>query len=197
MVGHAIMMEIMVMKAVYATGQENRTADKERRPIEPRVPPRVRFGVRIQVDRLWRQRVDLLRQSRRIQRDLPVSIRLLARLPGGLSRLSFNRDLRGELAAILKGRLCWDKCSVRRAWWNLPGTPRQDQHHCDSQKGMRTSISRTGGDSVVHLQGDTAYSRSRSDAMESNWLAVPTATSRSKPEPFTRSKPGRRESRRR
>ena len=103
LMGPAIVMEVMVM--VETTGQEDRTADKQR-PIEPRVPPVVRLGVGIQIDRLWRQCVNLLRQSRRIQYDLPASIGLLAGLSDGLSRLPFNRDLRGELAAILKGRLC-------------------------------------------------------------------------------------------
>jgi hypothetical protein len=139
MVGRAIVMEIMVM--VKTMGQEDRTADKQR-PIEPRIPPVIWLGVGIQIDRLWRQRVDLLRQSRRIQRDLPAAIGLLARLPDGLSRLPFNRDLRGELAAILKGPLCWDECCVWRARGNLPGTARQYQRYCDTQKGMRTSISR-------------------------------------------------------
>jgi hypothetical protein len=143
MVGRTIVMETMVMGTVKTTGQEDRTADKQRRPIEPRVPPVVWLGVGIQVDRLWRQRVDLLRQSRCIQRDLPAAIGLLARLPDGLSRLPLNRDLRGELAAILKGRLYRDECCVRRARGNLPDTARQDQHHCDTQKGMRTSISRS------------------------------------------------------
>ena len=143
MVGPAIVMEIMAMETV-TIGQEYRTADKQR-PIEPRVPPIVRLGVGIQIDGLWRQRVDLLRQSRRIQRDLPAPIRLLARLPDGLSPLAFNRHLCGEVAAILKGDLCWDECCVRRARGNLPGTARQDRHHCDTQKGMRTSISRNEG----------------------------------------------------
>ena len=131
MMGRAIVMEIMVMAKTM--GQEDRTADKQR-PIEPRVPPVGCLGVGIQIDRLWRQRVDLLRQAGRIQRDLPAAIGLLTGLPDGLSRLPFNRDLRGELAAIPKGRLCWDECCVRRARGNLPDTPRQDQHHCDTQK---------------------------------------------------------------
>ena len=142
LVRRAIVMEIMVMETVKSARQKNRTADKEQRPIEPGVPPVVWLGVGIQIDRLWRQRVDLLRQSRRIQRDLPAAIGLLARLPDGLSRLPFNRDLRGELAAILKGPLCWDECCVWRARGNLPGTARQYQRYCDTQKGMRTSISR-------------------------------------------------------
>ena len=125
MVGPAIVMEMMV--TVKTTGQEDRTADKQR-PIEPRVPPVVWLGVGIQIDRLWRQRVDLLRQAGRIQRDLPAAIGLLAGLSDGLSRLPFNRDLRGELAAILKGHLRWDECCVRRARGNRPDTARQDQH---------------------------------------------------------------------
>ena len=129
MVGSAIVMEMMMM--VKTMGQEDRTADKQR-PIEPRVPPVVRRGVGIQRDRLWRQGVDLLRQSRCIQRDLPTPIRPLARLADSLSRLPFNRDLRGELAAILKGHLCWDECCVRRAWGDLSRTTRQDQHHCNT-----------------------------------------------------------------
>ena len=132
-------MEMMVM--VKTTGQEDGAADKQR-PIEPWVPPVVWLGVGIQIDRLWRQRVDLLRQAGRIQSDLPAAIGLLAGLSYGLSRLPVNRDLRGELAAILKGRLCWGECCVRRTQGNLPDTARQDQQHCDTQKGMRTSISR-------------------------------------------------------
>jgi len=126
LVGRAIVMEMMMM--VKTMGQENGTADKEQRPIEPRVPPVVWLGVGIQIDRLLRQRVDLLRQAGRIQRDLPAAIGLLAGLSDGLSRLPFNRDLRGELAAILKGHLRWDECCVRRARGNRPDTARQDQH---------------------------------------------------------------------
>ena len=155
LMGPAIVMEVMVM--VKTTGQEDGTADKQR-PIEPRVPPVVRLGVGIQIDRLWRQCVDLLRQAGRIQCDLPAAIGLLAGLSDGLSRLPFNRDLRGELAAILKGRLCWGECCVRRTQGNLPDTARQDQHHCDTQKGMRTSISRRRDlvviyKSPLHTQG--------------------------------------------
>jgi len=128
-------MEAMVMGT---TDQDDRTAD----PIEPRVPPVVRLGVGIEGDHLWRQRVDLLRQSRRIHRDLPAAIGLSARLPDGLSGLPSNRDLRGEIAAILKGRLCWNECCVRRAWGDLPDTARQDQQNCDTQKGMRILLSR-------------------------------------------------------
>jgi hypothetical protein len=130
MVGRAIVMEMMMM--VKTMGQENRTTDKEQRPIEPRVPPVVWLGVGIQRDGLRRQCVDLLRQAGRIQRDLPAPIWLLARLADGLSGLPLNRDLRGELAAILKGHLRWDDCCVRRARGNRPGTPCQDQHYCDS-----------------------------------------------------------------
>src|SRR5437016_1291313 len=96
----------MVMEAVKTVGQENRTANKERWPIEQGIPV-VLLGIGIQTDRLWRQRIDLLRQAGRIQRDLPAAIRLPARLPNGLSRLSFDRHLHGELAAILKGHLGW------------------------------------------------------------------------------------------
>jgi hypothetical protein len=142
MVGRAIVMEMMMMM-VKTTSQENGTAYKEQRPIEPRVPPVVWLRVGIQIDRLWRQRIDLLRQAGRVQYDLPGAIRLLARLADGLSRLPFNRDLRGELAAILKGHLRWDDCCVRRARGNRPGTTRQDQYYCDTQKGTRTSISCT------------------------------------------------------
>jgi hypothetical protein len=134
-------MEMMAMETVKAISHEYRIADKQR-PVEPRVPPVVRLGVGIQVHGLWRQRVDLLRQSRRIQRDLPTSIWLQARLSNGLSRLPFNRDLRGELAAVLKGRPYWRECRVRQARGNLPGTARQDQQHRDTQKGVRTSTSR-------------------------------------------------------
>ena len=132
MVGGAIVMEMMMV--VKTRGQEDRTADKPQRPIEPRVPPVVRLGVGVQRDGLRRQRVDLLRQAGRIERDLPAAIGLLAHLAHGLSRLPVNRDLRGELAAILKGHL---RC-VRRARVYRPGTPRQDQHYCDTQKGTRT-----------------------------------------------------------
>ena len=72
---------VMETPPVKTMGQENRTADKEQRPIEPRIPPVVWLGVGVQIDRLGRQRIDLLRQSRRIQRDLPAAIRLLARWP--------------------------------------------------------------------------------------------------------------------
>jgi hypothetical protein len=142
-------METMVMETVKTMGQKNRTADKEQRPIEPGVPPVVWLGVGIQIDRLWRQRIDLLRQSRRVQHDLPAPISLRAHLADGLSQLPFNRDLRGELAAILKfaprrtlGQLCLDGRRVRRVRHGLPHTPHQDQHYCDTQKGTRTSISR-------------------------------------------------------
>jgi hypothetical protein len=74
LVGRAIVMETIVMETVKTMGQKNRTADKEQRPIEPRVPPVVWLGVGIQIDRLWRQRIDLLRQARRIQHDLPAPI---------------------------------------------------------------------------------------------------------------------------
>src|ERR1700704_3875054 len=112
--GKATMVEpIMVMEMVKTMGEENRTADKERRPIEPGIPPVVWLGVRIQIGRLWRQRVDLLRQAGRILRDLPAAIPLPARLPDGLLRLSSNHHLRGERAAIVRfalrltlGHLC-------------------------------------------------------------------------------------------
>jgi hypothetical protein len=101
--GKATVVEpIMVMEMVKTTGEENRTADKKRRPIEPGIPPVVWHGVRIQIDRLWRQRVDLLRQAGRILRDPPAAIRLLARLPDGLLRLSSDHHLHGELVAILR-----------------------------------------------------------------------------------------------
>jgi hypothetical protein len=132
-------MENMVM--VDATGQEDRTADKHW-PIEPGVPPVGWLGVGIQRDRLGWQRVDLLRQAGRVQRDLPAAVGLLARLTDGLLLLSFNRDRRGELAASPKGRLRWDECGVGRTRGNGPDTARQDQYQCDAQKGMRTSISR-------------------------------------------------------
>src|SRR4051794_39565711 len=96
----AVMEPIMVMETVKTMEQENRTAGKERRPIDPGIPPVVWVGVRIQIDRLRGQRVDLLRQSGRILRDLPAAIRQLAHLPDGLLRLSSNRHLRSELAAI-------------------------------------------------------------------------------------------------
>ena len=101
MMGGAIVVEIMAMKTVKPIGQEYRTAGKQR-PIEPRVPPVVRLGISGWMDGLWRQGVDLLRQSGRIQRDLPTSIRLLARLSDGLSLLPLNRDRHCELAAVLK-----------------------------------------------------------------------------------------------
>jgi hypothetical protein len=135
--GPAIVMESMVIETV-TMGQENRASDKEQRPIEPRIPVVL---LRIQTDRLWRQRVGLLRQAGRVQRDLPVAIRLLACLPDGLSLLAFNRHLHGELAAILKRRLCWDECHIRRVRGNLSSTSLQDEHHYERQKGKRTSIS--------------------------------------------------------
>src|SRR5882762_6868092 len=131
----ALMEPIMVMEMVKTMGEENRTADKERRPIEPGIPPVVWLGVRIQIDRLWRQRVDLLRQAGRILGDLPAAIRLLARLPDGLLRLSSNHHLRGELVAILRfalrlalGHLCLGGRWVRRARRDLRRTACQDQH---------------------------------------------------------------------
>lgn len=139
MVGRAIVTEIMVMSKTM--GQEDRPADKQR-PIEPGVPPVGWLGVRRQIDRLWRQRVDLLRQAGRVQRDLPAAIGLLARLTDGLLLLSFNHDRRGKLAASPKGHLRWDECCLGRARGDRPDTARQDQHQCDTQKGMRTSISR-------------------------------------------------------
>ncbi|MGZ5861468.1 MAG: hypothetical protein ACXWI5_11650, partial [Croceibacterium sp.] len=149
-VGKATVVEpIVVMDMVKTMGEENRTADKKRRPIEPGIPPVVWLGVRIQIDRLWRQRVDLLRQAGRILRDPPAAIRLLARLPDGLLRLSSDHHLHGELAAILAvalrltlGRLHLGKRRVCRARRDLGRARRQGQHHCDSQKGMRISISR-------------------------------------------------------
>src|SRR5262245_21277443 len=141
MTGLTMMTEISAMETLNATIHEYRIADKQR-PIEPGVPPVVRLRVGIQIHGLGRHRVDLLRQSRRIQPDLPTPVWLLARLSDGLSWLPFNRDLHGELAAVLKGRLCWDECCVQRARGNLPDTARQDQHHCDTQKGVRTSASR-------------------------------------------------------
>jgi hypothetical protein len=101
----ALVEPIMVVEMVKTMGEENRAADKERRPIEPGIPPVVWLGVRIQIDRLWRQRVDLLRQTGRILRDPPAAIRLLARLPDGLLRLSSNHHLHGELVAILRSAL--------------------------------------------------------------------------------------------
>src|SRR5258707_14908734 len=104
--GKATMVEaIMVMEMVKTMGKENRTAGKKRRPIEPGIPPVVWLGVRRQIDRLWRQRVDLLRQTGRILRDPPAAIRLLARLPRGLLRLPSDPHLPGELAAILRSPL--------------------------------------------------------------------------------------------
>jgi hypothetical protein len=148
--GKATMVEpIMVMDMVKTMGQENRTADKKRRPIEPGIPPVVWLGVRIQMDRLWRQHVDLLRQAGRILRDPPAAIRLLARLPDGLLRLPSNHHLHGELVAILRfalrltsGHLCLGRRRVCRARRDLRRARRQDQHPCDTQKGTRISISR-------------------------------------------------------
>jgi len=45
---------IMVMEMVKTMDEENRTADKGRRPIEPGIPPIVWLSIRIQIDRLWR-----------------------------------------------------------------------------------------------------------------------------------------------
>jgi hypothetical protein len=142
---------IMVMEMVKTMGEENRTAGKKRRPIEPGIPPVVWLGVRRQIDRLWRQRVDLLRQAGRILRDPPAAVRLLARLPNGLLRLPSNHHLHGELAAIRRsalwltlGHLCLVGRWVCRARRDLRRTRRQDQHPCDTQKGTRISISRNG-----------------------------------------------------
>ena len=150
----ALVTDTMVMEAVKTMDQKNRTADKERRPIEQGIPVWLGVGIQgvgigIQTDRLGRQRVDLLRQAGRIQRDLPAAIELLARYPGGVLRLPSNRHLRGEVAAILNvalrcslGHLCWAGRCVHCARRDLPRTPRQDRQCRDTQKGTRTSISR-------------------------------------------------------
>ena len=129
MVKAATVEPMKVMEMVETTEEEDRPPDKGR-PIEPGIP--VWLGVLIQMDRLRRQYVDLLRQAGRILGDPPAAIGLLARPTDGLLLLSSNRHRRGELAAILKGRLRWDDCCVRRARGNRPGTPCQDQHYCDS-----------------------------------------------------------------
>ena len=107
------MMEPVVVEMMKAIGEEDRSTDKERWPIEPGVPI-VRVGVRIDIDRLRRQCVDLLRRTGRILRDPPSAIRLLAGLPDSLLRLSSDHHLSGELTAILRialrcglGHLCW------------------------------------------------------------------------------------------
>lgn len=137
MVGRAIVPETMMVKA---RGQEDRATDKPR-PIEPGVPPVGWLGIRIRIDRLWRQRVNLLRQAGRVQRNLPTAIGLLARLTGGLLLLSFNHDLHGELAASPEGHLRRGECSIGRARGNRADTARQEQRQRGTQKGMRTSIS--------------------------------------------------------
>jgi len=133
----AAVLETMMVKA---RGQEDRATDKPR-PIEPGVPPVGWLGIRIRIDRLWRQRVNLLRQAGRVQRNLPTAIGLLARLTGGLLLLPFNHDLHGELAASPEGHLRRGKCSIGRARRNRADTARQEQRQCGTQKGMRTSIS--------------------------------------------------------
>ena len=133
-----VVMEMMVM--ANTVGQEDRTADKKR-PIEPGVP-RVEWLGWIRINRLWRQRVDLLRQAGRVHRDLPAAVGLLARLTDGLLLAPFNGDRCGELAASPGSKLRWDERRVRRAWGNWPAAGRQDRHQGDTQKGMRTSISR-------------------------------------------------------
>src|SRR5436190_21955914 len=112
-VGGTMVRPAMVMETV-TMGQENRTTDKGQRPVQPRVPI-VLLGIGIQ--RLRRQRVDLLRQTGGVQRYLPTAIRLPTRLPDGVFWLAFNRHLHRELATVLEG---WDECSVRRARGNLP-----------------------------------------------------------------------------
>src|SRR3954467_5524319 len=95
--GSAVVRAAMVVEMV-TMDQENRTAHKVRWPVEQGIPiilPRVR----IQTERLRRQDVDLLRQARRIQRDLLAAIRLPARLPNGLSLLAFHRHVDGLVAA--------------------------------------------------------------------------------------------------
>src|SRR5262245_41153845 len=133
----AVLLEMMAMEMANTTGHEYRTVDKPW-PIEPGVSPVVRLWVGHLIHGRWRgrrrQRVDLLRQSRRIQSDLPAPVQLLARLSDGLSRLPFNRDPRGEVAAILKVRLRRHERGVRHARGSLPGTGRQDGHHGDTQK---------------------------------------------------------------
>ena len=152
----------VVMEVVKAMGHENGTADEERWPTEQGIPV-VLPGVGIQADRLRRQRVDLLRQAGRIHRDLPGAIRPLTRLPDALLRLSCNHHLHGELAAIPKsipgrcqGHLCLGECRVRRGRRDLSLTPRQDQHRCGTQKGMRTSSScNTPQGSMTRLSPET------------------------------------------
>src|SRR5690242_11205936 len=98
MVKAATMESMKVMEMVEATGEEDRPPDKGR-PIEPGIP--VWLGVLIQMDRLRRQRVDLLRQAGRILGDPPAAIGLLACPPGGLLLLSSNRHRGAEFAAVL------------------------------------------------------------------------------------------------
>jgi hypothetical protein len=43
----ATMVEPVMVETVKTMGEENRTADKDRRPIEPGIPPVVWLGVRI------------------------------------------------------------------------------------------------------------------------------------------------------
>ena len=132
----AAMIRAATVMETVTLGQENRTSDKEQRPVEPRVPV-ILLGIRVQADRLWRQRVDLLRQTGSIQRYLATAMRLPTRLPDGLLFLALNRHLHGELAAILKS---WDECSVRCVRGNLPDAPRHDRHHADTQRDAHINL---------------------------------------------------------
>ena len=133
-----VVMEMMVMADT--VGQEDRTADKKR-PIEPGIPPVEWLGVGIGINRLWRQRIDLLRQAGRVQRDLPAAVGLLARSADGLLLLTFNSHRHGEVAASPKGCRRWNEGRVRRVRGSGCDTARQDQYQGDTQKGTRTSIS--------------------------------------------------------
>ena len=91
---------IVVMEMVEAIREEDRASGEERWAEVPWGCPIVRVGIRIGIDRLWRQRVDLRRHAGCVLGDLPVTIRLLARLPDGLLLLASDRHRRGELAAV-------------------------------------------------------------------------------------------------
>src|ERR1700754_5202074 len=86
--------EPIMVEMAKPMAEENRTADKKRRPIEPGIPPVVLPGVRTQIGRRRRSRLALLREAGRILRRLPAAIRRLARLADGLLRPPSNRHLR-------------------------------------------------------------------------------------------------------
>jgi hypothetical protein len=103
---------VVVMETVETIREEERTSSEERWAKGPWGCPIVGVLIRIGVDRLRRQRVDLRRQCADLRRqtgcvlgDLPAIVWLMARLPDGLLLLSSDRHGRGELAAVSLTRL--------------------------------------------------------------------------------------------